>query len=127
MKIVMVILSVIFTLHLSAAIIHIPSDQPTIQAGIDVSVDTDTVLVTPGTYTENINFSGKNILVTSWYITASDSNHINQTIIDDNQIDRVVTFENGDHDNGNQVASGVYFYKLRAGEFEKSKRMVLLK
>ena len=34
--------------------IQVPGDQPTIQAGIDASVDGDTVLVMPGTYIENI-------------------------------------------------------------------------
>ncbi|MBC8527016.1 MAG: hypothetical protein H8D22_09225 [Candidatus Cloacimonetes bacterium] len=47
---------------LSATIINIPADQPTIQAGIDVAVNADTVLKAPETYTENINFSGKKIL-----------------------------------------------------------------
>ena len=40
---------VLFTL-LSATIINIPDDQPTIQQGIDVAVDGDTVLLQPGTY-----------------------------------------------------------------------------
>ena len=48
-----------------AATIHVPSDQPTIQAGIDAAVDGDLVLVTPGTYVENIVFYGKTITVQS--------------------------------------------------------------
>lgn len=46
-------------------IIHIPADQATIQGGINVAVNGDTVLVAPGTYKENINFDGKAITVTS--------------------------------------------------------------
>jgi len=48
-----------------ATIINVPAAQPTIQAGIDVSVDADTVLVQPGTYVENTNYNGKNIIVAS--------------------------------------------------------------
>ncbi len=48
-----------------AATIHVPGDQPTIQAGIDAATDGDTVLVAPDTYVENINFLGKAITVTS--------------------------------------------------------------
>lgn len=34
---------------------------------------------------------------------------------------------NGTDDNGNQLASGIYFYKLTANEFSQSKKMVMLK
>lgn len=44
---------------------QVPADQPTIQAGINVATDGDTVLVAPGMYSENIVFHGKRIVVRS--------------------------------------------------------------
>jgi hypothetical protein len=40
-------------------------DAPTVQAGIDSAAVGDTVLVHPGTYIQNIDFSGKDIVVKS--------------------------------------------------------------
>jgi len=62
-----IIISLIFALNLSATIINVPAEQPTIQAGIDISVESDTILVQPGTYVENINFNGKAIILGSLF------------------------------------------------------------
>ncbi|MDO9576582.1 MAG: right-handed parallel beta-helix repeat-containing protein [Candidatus Cloacimonadales bacterium] len=68
----------------------------TIQHGIGATSGSDTVLVHPGTYLENINFSGKNITVTSLSFTTQDTNYVSQTIIDGNANGTVVTFESGE-------------------------------
>jgi len=65
--------------------IHVPGDQPTIQAAIDYAMDGDTVLVDEGTYYENINFKGKAITVASNYMHDPDSSYIFNTIIDGSQ------------------------------------------
>ena len=80
----------------SATIINVPDDYPTIQQGIDASTDGDTVLVQPGTYVENVNFNGHNIVLGSLFLTTGDTPCISQTIVDGNDNGSVVTFENGE-------------------------------
>jgi parallel beta-helix repeat protein len=72
-----------------AATIHVPGDQPTIQAGINAAVTGDTVLVDSGIYFENINFNGK-------AITVSSANGPHVTIIDGGHVAPVATFSQGE-------------------------------
>lgn len=76
----------------SATIIDIPADYPTIQQGINAGSNGDTVLVQPGTYDENINFNGHNITLASLFLTTGDSVYIGLTIIDGDSSGSVVTF-----------------------------------
>ena len=77
--------------------IKVPQDFPSIQTAINNSQNGDTVLVFPGTYFENINFKGKNIVLGSLFLTTGDTTFVSQTIIDGNQQGCVVTFENGEN------------------------------
>jgi parallel beta-helix repeat protein len=69
--------------------IRVPTDQPTIQAGIGAALPGDTVLVAPGTYAERITYSGKAITV------ASEMGPV-FTIIDGGGAGVVVTFNAGE-------------------------------
>jgi len=72
----------------------VPDDYATIQQAIDDSNDGDVIIVDPGTYSENINFSGKNIVLTS-----ADPNNpeiVAATVIDGEKKGSVVSFVNGE-------------------------------
>ncbi len=126
------------TIILSQAAQHskrilIPDDMPTIQDGINYAWNLDTVLVQPGTYVDNINFNGKNIVLMPSDYTAEKmlgkqpavSYENFSTIIDGGAAGRVFTFENSEDDrsviegfiiqNGSaEVGAGVYCYDIAA-------------
>src|SRR4029077_2829117 len=79
----------VFATPLFATTIHVPVEQPTIQAGINAASNGDIVLVAPGTYKENINFSGK-------AITLKSSGGARVTIIDGGGIAPVLTFSSNE-------------------------------
>ena len=72
-----------------AATIYVPTDQPTIQAGIDASLNGDIIIVAAGTYVENIDFLCKDIILQS-------EEGADLTVIDGNQNGSVVTITCGE-------------------------------
>ena len=92
---VMVLLSQAF-----AKVINIPKDYPTIQEGLDASIEGDTVIVQPGIYEENIDFYGINVVLASKFLEAQDSKFIHETVIfgskDRGSTGPVITFSGGE-------------------------------
>jgi hypothetical protein len=76
--------------------INVPGDYVTIQYGINASSAGDTVLVSPGTYYENLDLNSKQIVLCSWYLTTGNSSHIAGTIIDGGNVGRVITISQGE-------------------------------
>ncbi len=101
-------LVLLITATVSAEVLNVPgTDYPSIQAAINGANHGDAIIVSPGTYNENINFLGKAITLRS--TDPNDPNIVHATIIDGNEPDdpnfaSVVTFNGGeDH---NSVLSG---------------------
>ncbi len=96
-----------------AATITIPTDQPTIQAGIDVAAHGDTVALEPGTYFENFVVGDK--LLTLMSTAGRDSTFIEPAIADSSILTvissehtlylRGLTFRNGDAPYGGAIRS----------------------
>ncbi len=70
-------------------------DYTKIQDAINMaSWNNDTILVWPGTYYENINFLGKDLVLASLFMTTGDRQYIYNTIIDGNKNGCVITLQN---------------------------------
>ncbi len=77
-------------------LVIVPIGITTIQAAIDSVQSGDTILVEPGTYTESINFNGKNVTMGSRFMTTGDTSYISKTILLTTQLKPVVTIEKGE-------------------------------
>ena len=86
---------------LFATTINIPSDYTTIQAGINASVDGDTVLVAQGTYSENLILANEIVLASHAIYDDLDSewldnDNINNTIVNGAHNGSCLIVRNGD-------------------------------
>lgn len=77
------------SLPLAAGVIQVPATYSSIQAAVNAAANGDVIQVAPGTYFENLNFSGKAITITSTQGPQS-------TIIDGGSAGPVVTFVSGE-------------------------------
>ncbi len=93
-----ILLAFLFLLALvsHAAVINIPDDISTIQGGINIAQEGDTVLVQPGTWQELLDFQGRSITVASLLLTTGDENYIESTVIDGDSSSSVVSFLSGE-------------------------------
>lgn len=75
--------------------IRVPQDHTTIQAAVDAAQSGDLVLVSPGTYVEDV-YIGKSITLASTYYTTGDPTLVDQTTISaTSSLTETVTFTSG--------------------------------
>jgi hypothetical protein len=77
-----------------AAEIQVPSEEPTIQSGIDAAAPGDVIVVAPGSYNESIDFRGKAVEVRS--VDPGDPSVVMGTVINAMGFVRAVTFANSE-------------------------------
>jgi len=70
---------------------RVPDTYPQVQEAIENAIDGNKIVVTPGTYIENIRFMGKNIVLQS--VDPTDSSVVANTILDGDCWGSAVTFD----------------------------------
>ncbi len=85
-----------------------------IQAAINASAHTDSIMVYPGTYMENIDYIGKNIFIYSLEYTTGNSAYRDSTVIDGNRSDSVVKSVTA------TTNCGIYGFTIQNGSGENS-------
>ncbi len=88
-------------------ILNVPDEYASIQEAINRAQDSDTILVAPGEYVENINFEGKAIAI------IGNPDDPNEVVIDGNRNGSVVTFNS--EENEESVLSGFTIQNGRSG------------
>ena len=90
--------------------IIVPEHYSTIQNAINSAVNEDVIIVFPGTYFENIDYHGKSIMVSSLFFVTQNTAYISNTIIDGNNSDSVIKFNNNENEtamlNGFSIING---------------------
>ena len=89
-------LFIVHAAQLKGTILNVPDNYSSIQEAIEVSANSDTVLVEENTYFENIDYKGKNIVIGSLFLITNDTSIISKTIIDGSANGSVVTIKNNE-------------------------------
>ncbi|HHE40751.1 MAG TPA: hypothetical protein ENL10_04540, partial [Candidatus Cloacimonetes bacterium] len=116
----LVMISFMNTLNSATIIvdIHGGGEYANIQNGIDSSQNGDTVLVYPGTYVENIDFNGKNIVLASLELITGNESYIDSTIIDGGKQSSCIRLHNSEQNaviQGFSITNGIGFDHINSG------------
>jgi hypothetical protein len=68
--------------RLAFSLIRVPQDEISIQIAINQAMGGDTVLISPGIWTERVSIGSGNVTICSNYIFSNDSYDINNTFLD---------------------------------------------